>query len=328
LQGADTGDRPRQAHFVDYEGMNAKSTPKGYLKQAYDDMRNKWGDGADVRRQIHINKVFPRLLYLFSDTICFVTTEKFGTAQMLSEVLVQIAQQGVEGAVNQSFRPSLVIIMNGSIGYIEVADEAKMRQWGERLRRGMDDIQYQRLVRFFSSISVICLPIITEPGAGERMRTSIDFLRFVLKRNVEIAAHQRRQSVTMDFDTLRFLIFFKSALRSWSTIGEDGELEYFDFSKVNRKNLAQQASPAGLMQELWARTVHLQQNRGHEDIFAETGFNADSDDPSENFAIRYRALLETVAEALWTSAERLEKSSSGWERLSSEAKDDLRKAEE
>ncbi|KAK5656422.1 hypothetical protein OQA88_4803 [Cercophora sp. LCS_1] len=66
--------------------------------------------GPDTRRVI-VKNLYPRLLYAFSDVVCFVTNNS-RVAQKILEDMFDWAKDGHEKTLNQRVRPGLIIILN------------------------------------------------------------------------------------------------------------------------------------------------------------------------------------------------------------------------
>ncbi|KAK0722843.1 hypothetical protein B0T26DRAFT_704224 [Lasiosphaeria miniovina] len=87
----------------------------------------------DTRNKV-VKHVYPRLLYAFSDVICFVTNNTRAAHDIL-ETLFAWAKDGHEKTLNQRVRPGLIIILNKMPPQQRVGDE---RSATERLLRSFE----------------------------------------------------------------------------------------------------------------------------------------------------------------------------------------------
>ncbi|EGX50997.1 hypothetical protein AOL_s00054g733 [Orbilia oligospora ATCC 24927] len=82
-------------------GLDGKSNQKVYY----------FGDQID-RKQV-IKDIYPRLLYIFSDVICYVVGEKAWSKTITR--LLNWSTTGAQHAINQAALPALILIINFSM---------------------------------------------------------------------------------------------------------------------------------------------------------------------------------------------------------------------
>jgi hypothetical protein len=69
-------------------------------------------DGKQVDRRTAVRTLYPRLLYIFSDVICYVTRNHKAWADSALNLL-SWSMVGAQGTINQQALPALIIILNG-----------------------------------------------------------------------------------------------------------------------------------------------------------------------------------------------------------------------
>jgi hypothetical protein len=96
---------PFTALMFDSEGTNG-TVPKG--------AKNRWNEATEEERKNVVKKVYPRLLYMFSDIVCFITTLSKREQQTLIEQLTVYGGLAAAATVNQSRLPLLLLVFNKS----------------------------------------------------------------------------------------------------------------------------------------------------------------------------------------------------------------------
>ncbi|KAK3336354.1 hypothetical protein B0T19DRAFT_36498 [Cercophora scortea] len=169
-------------------------------------------------RKLVVKSLYPRLLYAFSDVVCFVTTNS-RAAQTILEEMFTWAKEGHEKTLNQRVRPGLVIVLNkmdqSSQNSLATVDNATRRlmQSFERSSR-FQELQKKWKQRdktintaeeligcYYHSFRVIPIPqhSTSSPVTSRRISTQIKILYDeVLKMSTTI--RRKRQSLNMDFD--------------------------------------------------------------------------------------------------------------------------------
>lgn len=99
-----------------------------------------------------VNNCFPRLLYMFSEILCYVTTSSKAERQTLVNLLVSYGRVAASGTINQRRLPELVIVFNKV-----AADQGK---WD--LSKASKDFRDEpELKKFFRTITVVDILTLT-----------------------------------------------------------------------------------------------------------------------------------------------------------------------
>lgn len=168
-------------------------------------------------RRIIVRSLYPRLLYAFSDVVCFVTTNA-RAAQTILEEMFSWAKDGHEKTLNQRVRPGLVIVLNkvpqeslqnlSSVrkatrdllkSFERSARFAELRMsWRNRgkIINSAEDI----IFRYYDSFRVISVPQHTNsPVTAGRISSQIKVLYGEI-RSMATRIHGRKRQLSTDFD--------------------------------------------------------------------------------------------------------------------------------
>lgn len=106
-------DNKVQVMFFDSEGLNGDSDPHS-LGEFLTSVRRQVVDAVAYRaaRATHVDESYPKLLYLFSDVMIFITTSNWRESNSILDPLLRWAQIAGTGIVNQPVKPKLIIIFN------------------------------------------------------------------------------------------------------------------------------------------------------------------------------------------------------------------------
>lgn len=63
-------------------------------------------------RKEHVLKSYPKIQYLFSDVICYVTNCNWREPEYIAKQLLEWAKESVTGVLNVPVKPKLLIIFN------------------------------------------------------------------------------------------------------------------------------------------------------------------------------------------------------------------------
>ncbi|KAI4192229.1 MAG: hypothetical protein LQ346_004408 [Caloplaca aetnensis] len=135
-------------------------------------------------REIVVNQLYPRLLYTFSDVVCYVTNNPRATETELDH-LFQWASIGHDRTVNQAVRPGLIIVINKDapdsderwldvdyatnelLRHLELSTkfEDLKEQW--RLRGSCISTAKDLILCYYDSFRIICIPSLTPETTHE-----------------------------------------------------------------------------------------------------------------------------------------------------------------
>ncbi|KAJ3563826.1 hypothetical protein NPX13_g8067 [Xylaria arbuscula] len=181
-------------------------------------------------RHVVVKNLYPRLLYSFSDVVCFVTNNSRSTHNILQEMF-QWAKEGHEKTLNQRVRPGLIIILNkmpsGSHNALASVNNATRRlldnfeqstRFSELQRkwklRGKEIKTAEELILcYYDSFRVISIPQYT-PTSPAAVKETSDQIKILYE---EIGAmskliREKRQILNMELDVASLNAYLKQAL--------------------------------------------------------------------------------------------------------------------
>ncbi|KAK0734363.1 hypothetical protein B0T26DRAFT_67305 [Lasiosphaeria miniovina] len=201
--------------YSDAQGDTSLPEPLGHVQ-------------ADSRDLI-TKSLYPRLLYAFSDVVCFVTSNSRASQDILWR-LFEWSKDGLERTFNQRVRPGLIIIVNkNSPDYDDmlpsVDDTTKtflesvessskfveyQQKWRSRQRRigtAVDLIQC-----YYDDFRVISLPLHSDmPSTASRVSKQIKRLYHEI-RTLSDSIHARRKAHDLNMDLATFNLYFERSV--------------------------------------------------------------------------------------------------------------------
>ncbi|KAK0730097.1 hypothetical protein B0H67DRAFT_560740 [Lasiosphaeris hirsuta] len=190
---------------------------------------------ADSRKVI-VKNLYPRLLYAFSDVVCFVTNNS-RAAQTILEEMFNWAKDGHEKTLNQRVRPGLVIVLNKmpqdsqeTMSSVERTTRSlldsfqKSARFGELKKRWESrgrEIHSARdlILCYYHSFRVISIPQHTaaSPTTAKKISQQIKILYGEI-RAMSQRIRERRKSLGMDYDVASLSSYL---LQSVTALGND-----------------------------------------------------------------------------------------------------------
>jgi len=180
-------------------------------------------------RDLITKSLYPRLLYAFSDVVCFVTHNTRASQDIMWK-LFEWSQDGLERTFNQRVRPGLIIIVNkNSPDYDDmlpnVDDTTEMflasversskfveykQKWLSRQRKintAADLIQC-----YYDDFRVISLPLHFDmPSTASRVSRQIKRLYHEI-RSLSESIHSRRKAHDLNMDVATFTAYFERSI--------------------------------------------------------------------------------------------------------------------
>lgn len=216
--------------------------------------RNGSAGGSFVpTRKFVVEEVYPRILYAFSDVICFVT-EAANVAEDTLGRLIKWADKSLSKTLNQPALPHAIIIVNGTKSNPEewldedVATEQMLRNKGQmnlsdpelrkiaegwgRITPGGPPLRtlYDVLSKYFGNIRVVYVPA-KHAASHDTMYKQFQGLRRRIELESKAVQEYREQSWTL-WDAEQLAVYFADAFEHFTN-----DLEKpFDFLKSSRKN--------------------------------------------------------------------------------------------
>ena len=211
----------------------------GRLTHSIDQSHHRPGDPRRARNARRVNRetrtkivtqLYPRLLYAFSDVVCFVQNSTRESEEMF-DTLFDWAKQGHEKTLNQRIRPGLIIVLNKSTETVHDAlsnpDKAteKMlrayeslsrfremqRMWRKRGRRV--ETARDLIHCYYYAFKVISIPTYSSsPPVANQTSESIKTLYRKI-RDMSDCIREKRKSYNMDLDTSSFNSYMEKAAK-------------------------------------------------------------------------------------------------------------------
>lgn len=160
LKEAEVGHDPDEFPilFIDAEGIEGSAEPKGLsyiLSQFFALVAGHNRDAYLKARKKVVNLCYPKLQYVFSDAICYVT-ENWKQREDVIARLLSWARDSVSGIINKSFKPKLFIIFNKA----ELDEEKDLLDVKNATARffGEDGRFKLELDQYYSDPTVIVVP--------------------------------------------------------------------------------------------------------------------------------------------------------------------------
>jgi hypothetical protein len=102
---------------------------------------------ATDKRKEFVNMVYPCLLYLLSNVVCYVTTLAWWALEAIAEILVVYASQAASATVNQCYLPTLLLIFN----------KVALGEGKQDVETASNDFHQHSKLKFFSKIVIVCI---------------------------------------------------------------------------------------------------------------------------------------------------------------------------
>ncbi|KAI0973070.1 hypothetical protein F4678DRAFT_37931 [Xylaria arbuscula] len=181
-------------------------------------------------RTVVVKSLYPRLLYSFSDVVCFVTNNSRSSQNILQEMF-KWAKEGHEKTLNQRVRPGLIIVLNkmadGSHDALASVNRATMRllenfeqstrfselQMKWRSRGKEIQTAEELILCYYDSFRVISIPqyTATSPATVKKTSDQIKTLYEEISRMSELI-RMKRQLLNMELDVASLNAYLKQAL--------------------------------------------------------------------------------------------------------------------
>jgi hypothetical protein len=179
-----------------------------------------------IKRRNHVDSSYPKLVYLFSDVICFVTQSHWKENAYLDR-LIAWASQGSANIINQGIKPKLIIIFNK----IEPSDFTKYDNIEETTSiffKKMNEIgnadRINELFKYFTNPRILFIP---HSKNLIKLSKQIERLNACITEDLLLIRDQRLKSLQL-LSIGNFRLCFPIALRCFN------EGKAFDFSSFVR----------------------------------------------------------------------------------------------
>ncbi|KAH7141535.1 hypothetical protein B0J13DRAFT_556977 [Dactylonectria estremocensis] len=184
----------------------------------------------DETQEKIVKRVYPKILYAFSDVICFVTANSRSSQHFLKR-LIEWAKEAYDRILNQRVKPAVIIIINK---YNDDATDTQRDLTQEMLQTFEQTQTYSELVDFWTqrqrriqsardvldcyyrSIKVISVPVYGRrslPSTATSISTAIQRLYSEIQASTKEIRDQRETSNT-SFDVARLDKFLNDSLRA------------------------------------------------------------------------------------------------------------------
>ncbi|RSL53411.1 hypothetical protein CEP54_010419 [Fusarium duplospermum] len=198
--------------------------------------RRQPGQVSSETRSNVVRLVYPRLLYAFSDVVCFVTTNSRRSHEIL-ECMFHWAKDGHERTLNQRVRPGLIIVLNKVLMDVHDPIWNAEKQTRQLLDSFESSTRFQELQRkweirgrpiktaeeliqcYYSDFQVISIPQLTRSSPAIVQNIS-DQIKALYSEIIAMSEKIRgkRRSFNLDLDTSSLNAYLQ---RSVATLGRD-----------------------------------------------------------------------------------------------------------
>lgn len=152
--------------FFDTEGLDGTKVPKTLGKEKRKNRRKALIKATQSvfyfnKRRNHVDQSFPKLVYLFSDVICYISQDSWKEKKPIDR-LIAWASQGSANIINQGIKPKLIIIYN-KIKPEDFPNYDNIEYMTKEFF-GSDPQRTSELYKFFTNPCVIFIPHSKELG--------------------------------------------------------------------------------------------------------------------------------------------------------------------
>lgn len=171
-------------YFLDCEGFGGTDDTQTLPPEIESSIHEQY---PRVRREM-VESTYPRLLYVFSNVICFIFDGPDAQAQSIMQEVLKFAHTGARKATNLACPPHLFVILNKREGSsCKPEEEAK-----EHFRRSNPDL-FDRVQVLFSSVTIAHLPDASYEHNFLLFATNIQSIKALLFDAAKKAAERRSQ---------------------------------------------------------------------------------------------------------------------------------------
>ncbi|KAK1829692.1 hypothetical protein QBC39DRAFT_125502 [Podospora conica] len=180
-------------------------------------------------RDLITKSLYPRLLYAFSDVVCFVTHNTRASQDIMWK-LFEWSQDGLERTFNQRVRPGLIIIVNKNTPQYDymlpnvddttelfltsVESSSKFQEYKQKWRSRQRKVNTAAdLIRcYYDDFRVISLPLHDDmPSTASRVSNQIKRLYHEI-RTLSESIHSRRNAHDLNMDVATFTSYFERSI--------------------------------------------------------------------------------------------------------------------
>ncbi|KAG0590694.1 hypothetical protein KC19_1G120100 [Ceratodon purpureus] len=178
--------------YLDSEGRGGSKKPHGVSSLLEAIMRAKSADGGsyvDVRYE-HVQTSYPRMLYIFSDVLCFVFSGNWREKLNILGPLLEWGKTASFGADNQH-RPQLIIIFNKTDKETFHDDFDNFKKTFEKWIA--DDEQGDELLLYYSNPLAVSVPHMDFDGADKKVPSRVAKLREAIMESTQRIRTERSE---------------------------------------------------------------------------------------------------------------------------------------
>ncbi|GAW20800.1 hypothetical protein ANO14919_103110 [Xylariales sp. No.14919] len=181
-------------------------------------------------RHVVVKNLYPRLLYSFSDVVCFVTNNSRSSHNILQEMF-KWAKEGHEKTLNQRVRPGLIIVLNKMAAGSHDALSSVNRATGRLLENFEQSTRFSELqtkwrsrgkeihtaeeliLCYYDSFRVVSVPQYTATSPATVKKTS-DQIKILYEEIGKMSAliRKKRQLLNLELDVASLNAYFRQAL--------------------------------------------------------------------------------------------------------------------
>ncbi|KAI5462890.1 hypothetical protein BGZ63DRAFT_402245 [Mariannaea sp. PMI_226] len=178
------------------------------------------GNVESETRRIIVENIYPRILYAFSNVVCFVTSNSRSSASFLSR-LIDWAREGYDRILNRRLKPALIIVLNKDfedrnrpgaqdparalLRSFEQTSEferlkTKWRHQGRNIERAEDLI-----LCYYTSFNVVAIPVCrpdSPPALSKALSDQIKSLYTMIQDSSRLLQQERKEDARLDLAML------------------------------------------------------------------------------------------------------------------------------
>jgi hypothetical protein len=179
-----------------------------------------------IKRRNHVDSSYPKLVYLFSDVICFVTQSHWKEKAYLDR-LIAWASQGSANIINQGIKPKLIIVFN-KIEPSDFKDYDNVEEMTSTFFKATNENdnadRISELFKYFTNPKIVFMP---HSNHLIKVSKQIERLNNCITEDLLLIRDQRLKSLQL-LSIGNFRLCFPVALRCFN------EGKAFDFSSFVR----------------------------------------------------------------------------------------------
>ena len=229
--GTQSGDPKYPLLYVDSEGTGGSEEPRGikrFRRFPFSPYGCTYKDFKHNRLK-HVGSSYPRMLYIFSDVLCFVFSGDWREQASVVGPLIGWGTSAAFGAANQR-RPQLILIFNKQGSDAAGVKFDDFRETYKNWIEGVEIGSRKQLLQYYVDPLVVCLPHADVNGLVVLRRVKLLYKQ--IRRSITTIRTSREQSHQLF--TRRQLQLYMQLAADTFTINSDAEFDIYKASMARR----------------------------------------------------------------------------------------------